>query len=126
MGKFGLTKRCRCPRRAWTNECPHSWHYKFKWEGRRFRAALDDVLHRHVSAKPEALKEVEKIYEAVRDARSAANRLDTYATAARRTVLQGLHQPEDGPGAGKERTLPLECDDRNESPRPPARRLRRS
>ena len=24
MGKFGLTKRCRRPRRAWTNGCPHS------------------------------------------------------------------------------------------------------
>jgi DNA-binding XRE family transcriptional regulator len=24
---------------------PHSWHYKFKWNGRRFRAALDDVWH---------------------------------------------------------------------------------
>jgi integrase len=67
MGKFGLTKRCRCPRRMWTNGCPHSWHYKFKWRGRRFRAALDDVLHRHVDGKSQALKEVKKIYEAVRD-----------------------------------------------------------
>src|SRR5438046_1423863 len=67
MGKFGLRKRCRCPRRAWTNGCPHSWHYKFKWNGRRFRAALDDVLGRHVGGKTEALKEVEKIYDAVRD-----------------------------------------------------------
>jgi hypothetical protein len=47
--------------------CPHSWHYKFKWKGRRYRAALDDVLHRHVSGKPEALKEVERIYDAIRD-----------------------------------------------------------
>ena len=67
MGKFGLRKRCRCPRRAWTNGCPHSWHYKFKWNGRRFRAALDDVLGRHVGGKTEALKEVERIYDAVRD-----------------------------------------------------------
>jgi integrase len=67
MGKFGLTKRCRCPRRAWTNGCPHSWHYKFKWKGRRYRAAIDDVLDRHVSGKSEALEEVEKIYDAVRD-----------------------------------------------------------
>jgi integrase len=67
MGKFGLTKRCRCPRRAWANECPHSWHYKFKWNGRRFRAALDDVLRRHGGGKTEALKEVEKIYDAVRN-----------------------------------------------------------
>lgn len=67
MGKFGLTKRCRCPRRAWMNGCPHSWHYKFKWKGRRFRAALDDVLRRHVGGKTEAVKEVEKIYDAVRD-----------------------------------------------------------
>ena len=67
MGKFGLTKRCGCPRRAWTNGCPHSWHYKFKWKGRRYRAALDDVLDRHVSGKSEALTEVEKIYDAVRD-----------------------------------------------------------
>ena len=61
MGKFGLTKRCRCPRRAWTNGCPHSWHYKFEWKGQRFRATLDDVLRRHVSGKIEALKEVEQI-----------------------------------------------------------------
>ena len=67
MGKFGLTKRCRCPRRAWTNGCPHSWHYKFEWQGRRFRATLDDVLRRHVSGKIEAWKEVEQIYAAVRD-----------------------------------------------------------
>ena len=67
MGRFGLTKRCGCPRRAWTNGCPHSWHYKFKWRGRRFRAALDDVLHRHVGGKAQALKEVAKVYEAVRD-----------------------------------------------------------
>src|SRR3989442_8643260 len=67
MGKFGLTKRCRCPRRAWTNGCPRSWHYKFKWKGRRYRAALDDVLHHHVSGKSEALREVEKIYDSVRD-----------------------------------------------------------
>ena len=67
MCKFGLTKRCGCPRRAWTNGCPHSWHYKFKWKGRRYRAALDDVLDRHVSGKSEALEEVEKIYDAVRD-----------------------------------------------------------
>jgi integrase len=67
MGKFGLTKRCRCPRRAWTNGCSHSWHYKFKWKGRRYRAALDDVLHRHVSGKSEALREVETIYDAIRD-----------------------------------------------------------
>ena len=67
MGKFGLTKRCRCPRRAWTNGCPHSWHYKFKWKGRRYRAALDDVLHHHVSGKSEALREVEKLYDSVRD-----------------------------------------------------------
>ena len=64
MGKFGLMKRCGCPRRALTNGCPHSWHYKFKWKGKRFRAALDDVLDRHVSGKSEALREVET-YETV-------------------------------------------------------------
>jgi integrase len=54
-------------RRAWTNRCPHSWHYKFKWKGRRYRAAVDDVLHRHVGGRSEALREVENIYDAVRD-----------------------------------------------------------
>jgi integrase len=67
MGKFGLSKRCRCPRRMWTKGCRHSWHYIFKWKGRRYRAALDDELRRHVNGKTEALKEVEKIYDAVRD-----------------------------------------------------------
>ena len=66
MGKFGLTKRCRCPRRAWTIGCRHSWYCKFKWKGRRYRAALDDVLNRHVSGKSEALQEVEKIYDAIK------------------------------------------------------------
>jgi hypothetical protein len=67
MGKFGLSKRCRCPRRMWTKGCRHSWYYIFKWKGRRYRAALDDELRRHVGGKTEALKEVEKIYDAVRD-----------------------------------------------------------
>ena len=40
---------------------------KFKWKGRRYRGALDDVLRRHVSGKSEALREIENIYYAVRD-----------------------------------------------------------
>jgi hypothetical protein len=63
---FGLTKRCNCPQRLWTKGCPHSWHYAFKWKRERFRSALDDVLRRHVDSKTEALREVEKIYDAVR------------------------------------------------------------
>jgi hypothetical protein len=67
MGKFGLSKRCRCPRRAWTTGCPHTWHYAFQWKRRRYRGTLDDVLGRHIAGKTEALKEVEKIYDDVRD-----------------------------------------------------------
>src|SRR5258708_6089133 len=66
MLDFGLTKRCNCPQRLWTKGCPHSWHYAFKWKRERFRSALDDVLRRHVDSKTEALREVEKIYDAVR------------------------------------------------------------
>ena len=66
MGKFGLTKRCDV-HGARGRMVPDSWHYKFKWRGRRFRGALDDVLHRHVAGKTEAFKEVKKIYDAVRD-----------------------------------------------------------
>src|SRR2546430_14541854 len=67
MGKFGLSKRCRCPRRAWTTGCPHTWHYAFQWKRRRYRGTLDDVLGRHIAGKTEALKEAEKIYDDVRD-----------------------------------------------------------
>jgi integrase len=70
MGKFGLSKRCRCPRRAWTTGCPHTWHYAFQWKLRRYRGTLDDVLGRHIAGKTEALKEVEKIYDDVRDERA--------------------------------------------------------
>ena len=82
MDKFRLSKRCRCPRRAWTNECRHTWHYAFQWKRRRHRGALDDVLGRHVGGKTEALKEVEKIYDAVRD--------DTPGKKAGRLTLRQL------------------------------------
>ena len=65
MNDFGLRKRCGCPKRSWTKGCPHTWHYAFKWKRRRHRGALDDVLGRHISGKTEALKEVEKIFDAV-------------------------------------------------------------
>ena len=67
MEKFGLTKRCGCQRRAWTDGCPHTWHYAFQWKRRRYRGALDDELGRHIGGKTEALKEVEKIFDSVRD-----------------------------------------------------------
>ena len=82
MDKFRLSKRCRCPRRAWTNGCRHTWHYAFQWKRRRHRGALDDVLGRHVGGKAEALKEVEKIYDAVRD--------DTPGKKAGRLTLRQL------------------------------------
>ena len=67
MHDLGLTKRCGCPRRAWTNGCPHTWHYAFQWKRRRYRGALDEVLGRHIDGKTEALKEAEKIFDSVRD-----------------------------------------------------------
>jgi hypothetical protein len=79
MGKFGLSKRCRCPRRMWTRGCRHSWHYIFKWKSRRYRAALDDELRRHVGGKADALKEVEKIYDAVRDGTFGRESAETLA-----------------------------------------------
>ena len=69
MGKFGLRKRCRCPRRMWTKGCHHGWHYRFKWHGHDYRDSLDRVLRRHVDSKTEALREVEHIYDSVREGR---------------------------------------------------------
>ena len=81
MGKFGLTKRCGCPRRAWTTGCPHTWHYAFQWKRRRYRGTLDDVLGRHIAGKTEALKEVEKIYDDVRDEKSGKTWYDLTSQA---------------------------------------------
>ena len=69
MGKFGLRKRCRCPRRMWTKGCHHGWHYRFKWRGHDYRDSLDRVLGRHVDSKTDALREVEDIYDSVREGR---------------------------------------------------------
>jgi hypothetical protein len=63
----------------WTKGCRHSWHYIFKWKGRRYRAALDDELRRHVNGKTEALKEVEKIYDAVREGTFGRESAETLA-----------------------------------------------
>src|ERR1700731_1318148 len=69
MRDFGLNKRCGCPRRLWTKGCSHSWHYAFMWKGQRYRDAVDNVMSRHVEGKSEALREVEKIFDAVREGR---------------------------------------------------------
>ena len=49
--------------------CRHGWHYRFKWHGHDYRDSLDTVLGRHVDSKTEALREVENIYDSVREGR---------------------------------------------------------
>jgi len=83
-------------------------------------------LHRHVSGKSEALREVEKIYDAVRDGtfgRESAATLTLRLLGER--YFKAYVSPKTGRPLGTERTLPLERDDRNEGPRPPARGLHR-
>jgi len=39
------------------------------WKGQRYRDAVDNVMSRHVEGKSEALREVERIFAAVREGR---------------------------------------------------------
>jgi integrase len=41
----GLRKRCGCARRVWA-QCPHPWHFNFKWAGEHFRFTLERKVGR--------------------------------------------------------------------------------
>src|ERR1700680_524218 len=112
MHDFRLTKRCSCPRRLWTKGCHHGWHYRFKWHGHDYRDSVDTVLGRHVDSKTEAMHEVEKIFDSVREGRFG---IKPTAPLTLRQVgevyFQKIRVAEDRQAARPERTGSVESDD---------------
>ncbi len=57
----GLTKRCTCRRRDWT-QCSHPWHLAFMWQRQHYRVSLGPSIR----SKTEAKAEADRIREQIR------------------------------------------------------------
>ena len=74
----GLTKRCTCRRRDWT-QCPHPWHLAFMWQRQHYRVSLGPTIR----SKTEAKAEADRLREQIR-----AGTFGPQATAAPVTLGQ--------------------------------------
>jgi integrase len=61
----GVRKVCGCARRRWAN-CPHAWHFSFKWQGVHHRFSLDKHVGEHVDSKTEAEEIAGDLRKAIR------------------------------------------------------------
>lgn len=61
----GLSKICECDRRAWA-KCSHSWHFSFKWKGKRYRFSLDRQIGKPIDSKTDAETHADQIRDEIR------------------------------------------------------------